>query len=127
MFPQSKKVVGLALMSLLSTCGSSPTSPEDPKEQWVLAETQRVAGLLREKVEARITSESFYTTSPDGTICLAAGQYWKGKILYWRPVILEQDFTYGTSIAIHEVCHSKSLRHDELFFACLNLIENGSR
>jgi hypothetical protein len=124
------RFLSIVVAALLSSgCGitqwlTSPSEPTDnPFEIHILAETQRYAGVLHVKITAEVTDEIYYTTCSDGTQCPAAGWYIGGHIRYWRPVVRDRGFEYGTALARHESCHSKSFTHGDVFIACENMLK----
>lgn len=114
----------LISMVVLAGCGASVTAPtDDPLEMHVLAETQRFAKMLDKKITAEVTDYQYMTMSVDGSGKVpAAGWYDGGHIYYWRPFVREHDASVGTALAIHEVCHSIRIPHDDVFRACENLL-----
>lgn len=100
---------------------NAPT--DDPKEMFILAETQRYARILNKKITAEVTDEVFMVTSSDGKEKVpAAGWYNGGHIKYWRKVVHEYDDRVLSGLAAHEVCHSQSYAHGALFQACITLL-----
>lgn len=100
---------------------NAPT--DDPKEVFILSETQRYATILNKKITAEVTDEVYMVTSSDGTEKVpAAGWYNGGHIKYWRKVVLEYDDRVLSGLAAHEVCHSQSYAHGALFQACITLL-----
>jgi hypothetical protein len=113
---------------LLASCVQSLTLPtDDPYEQHILAETARFAKLLNVRVTAEVVDDVYMVTSSDGLSKVpAAGWYDGGKIKYWRIVVRERGFEYGTALAAHEVCHSQTLGHNSVLDACVRGLLNGT-
>ena len=75
-------------------------------------ETQRFAAMLHVRVHAVVTDEIYMVRSSDGASMVpAAGWYKDGNIKYWRTVVVERSFDYGSALAAHETCHA--LHHGE--------------
>lgn len=105
---------------------NAPT--DDPKEIFILSETQRYASILNKRITAEVTDEVYMVTSSDGTEKVpAAGWYDGGHIKYWRKVVREYDDRVLSGLAAHEVCHSQSYAHGELFKACVTLLNGYTR
>jgi len=87
---------------------NAPSVPPsgDPREQHVLDETTRFAGLLGVSVRGVLTDHVYNVRCSDGTMCPAAGWYADGRAYYWRPNLLKHDADFGTALAAHEVCHA---------------------
>ncbi len=101
------------ILALLISCGGTTiVAPDgDPREQHVLDETARFAGILHVNIRGALTDHVYEVRCSDGTMCPAAGWYEGGTAYYWRPNLLERDLAYGTALAAHETCHA--LHHDE--------------
>jgi hypothetical protein len=95
--------------SILAIVGcETPTDPSsgDPKEEHILSETQRFAGILNIRVRAVVTNEIYMVMASDGSGKVpAAGWYNDGVIKYYRPVVIERSMEYGSQLAAHETCH----------------------
>jgi len=100
------------MMAGLMLCGcgqltGTGASSGDPREEHILMETQRFAALLNVRVHAVVTDEVYMVRSSDGSSMVpAAGWYYGGNIKYWRPVVIERSFEYGSALAAHETCHA---------------------
>lgn len=102
----------LAGFLLVGCGGTNIVQPDgDPREQHVLDETARFAGMLRVKVHGVLTDDEYIVNCGDGTRCPAAGWYAGGVAYYWRPHLLKKDLAYGSALAAHETCHA--LHYDE--------------
>lgn len=98
---------------------------DDPNEIFILRETQRYAGILDVKVTAEVTDEVFMTMSSDGSERVpAAGWFYHGHIKYWRPVVRDYEMSTLTMLAIHEVCHARSVFHGTEFADCMIFLRN---
>lgn len=119
-----RNIAILAALLALYACLVSKdiTAPtDDPKEIFILYETQRVAEFFGKKITAEVTDEVYMVTGSTGEKVPAAGWYIGGHIKYWRKVVREYDYPILTELAIHEVCHSQVIGHDDRFWACMNL------
>ena len=118
--------IWLVCTFFVSCNSASPVEPSnvDPREAWVLSETTRVAALLHVKVKGEVTNELYTVQCPNSPErCFAAGWYVGGVAYYWRHNLLQQDMTYGTGLAIHEVCHAKAYFHDAKHEACMASVQ----
>jgi hypothetical protein len=108
-----------------------PTSPAaNEQEFWVLSENNRFAKQLNVRVEGKLTDYVYVVKAGTGGCpaeppidCIAAGFYVSGTAYYYKPWIDDHDFSYGTAIAAHEVCHAKFYNHDAQHAACVKALD----
>jgi hypothetical protein len=110
-------VAAILLTVALGGCGGgSPfervtgTPSGDPREDHVVAETARFAGMLGVRVRGVVTDVTYLVPAQapryPGERVPAAGWYAHGVAYYYRPVVLTRDAAYLTRLAAHETCHA---------------------
>ena len=103
--------------------GITTVEPTTENEVRVLAETDRLAGVLGVKVRGEITDYVLERSNAECGIgvahCIAAAWYERGVCYYYRPEINRYSLEFMTDLAAHEVCHSKHFFHDHKHWQCM--------